>query len=749
MSHQERVERSLEFDKRIIQLLETSLKKNPNISLAEIGLAAVGGYGRGELFPGSDLDILFLVENENIQIQQFINDILYPLWDENIKIDYSVRTKTETVLTAQEDLKVLLGLLDIRYISGNSDLVKYVENFALNWWRKNFKKSAKQLQLMLNEQHKRAGDLAYLLEPDLKESRGGLRDITVLRAFKLSGEFDFPIERVNLAEEILANVRDSLHKVSTRSRDKLLFQEQDKVAVDLGYNDADSLMSKVSESARTVDYILSHVFNRLDHLKSRRLRTLFSRNQDSKIAKGIIVSQGEVALENGFDLVEDPVLPLRLAATASQLGLPISLTSAMEISRELNLGRGVLSDPWPREAREQLIALIGAGQSMAQVFETLEQEGILYHYLPEWSLVRSLPQRNALHRHTVDRHMLETAICAASYSRRVKRPDLLLVAALFHDIGKGSSEDHSERGSVLIETIAKRIGFNPRDVQVLTMLVREHLLLSATATRRDLDDPATITMVANRISDNLELLHYLSFADGEATGKAAWSDWKAKLVTTLVEKVQRVKAGDSVEVEPIIDQQFPVSDLMVQVEYRRDDMVITVGSIDRTGLLSIVAGVLSFFRLDVRSARTKTINGIAYMRWIVIPDPNAQMPTGDEIKNLIKQALAKKFDLMKKIEDRKRAYRALPTIPVPPATVEIIENLATDASIIEIRSHDRPALLFTIGEAVSQCKVDIRSAIVTTLGAEAIDTLYVTEIYGGALSTSRAEEVRKRIAELL
>ena len=747
MATRERRSRSDFFDRRLQELLAQALINNPEISSEEVAIAAVGGYGRGELFPGSDLDILIVVGSHTSHIEPLVNSILYPLWDEKIKIDHSVRTPKETLQTAEEDLKVLLGLLDIRFVAGAATLIKSVSDGALKLWRKDARKKVAILKKLLTQQHQRAGDLAYLLEPDLKEARGGLRDVVAVRALAVSALVEIPMERISVSASVLENVRESLHKVS--GRDKLLFQEQDKVAVDLGYPDADALMSDVAQSARTIDYCLSRALQEIDSQEPQGLGRFFTRKNREEISRGVFVMGREVWAAPDFDLDEDPVLPLRLAAAAAQRGLVIARESATAIAEQLSQEKGALTNPWPREAREQLISLIGAGSAMVAVFETLEQEEILFHYLPEWRMVRSLPQRNALHRHTVDRHMLETAVCAAAYARKVKRPDLLFVAALLHDIGKGTQEDHSERGALMITSIAERIGFNTSDIQTLQMLVRHHLLLPATATRRDLDDPATIAAVAEQVPDNLELLHYLSFADGEATGKAAWSEWKARLVEDLVYRVKLLRSGRLVDSEPILEHYEAVEKLHVEVEDRTDDLAITIASPDRTGLLSIISGVLSNLRLDVRSARTKTVGNVAYMRWIVIADPHIDPPKAIDIENLINKSLDGTFDVAQKIEERKRAYALAPSIPVPPPVVSILQDAATDASIIEVRSHDRPALLFTIGGAITSCQVDIRSAIVTTLGSEAIDTLYVTEINGGALSQERAEEVRRRIEALL
>jgi [protein-PII] uridylyltransferase len=722
----------------------------------EISLAAVGGYGRGELSPGSDLDIVFLhsgkVSPENLKA--FVNEVLYPLWDTK-SVDHSVRTRSETREAASADLRVATGLLDIRYIAGNPDLVSAVQADALDLWRKNAKENLSNLHKSLEQRHSRAGELAYLLEPDLKEARGGLRDIQALRAISLSGAVQVPLEKISWAEGTLNNVRESLHIASGRGKDRLLFQEQDKVAELLNYPNADAMMSDVARAARSVDYLLNYTWHSLEHKSRDGFGRLSKKARTTSVAKNVSASNREILIDPLVSLDEDPVVGLRAAATAAQLGLPLSLDSFTSLAEKLKKGEGVFTNPWPREARELLIALIGAGESMVDIFETLDQEEIIFHWIPEWMSVRSLPQRNALHRHTVDRHMVETAVHAAKLTRKVQRPDLLLFAALFHDIGKGAQEDHSERGVRLIEPIAQRIGFDSKEIEIVKNLILHHLLLSSTATRRDLDDPATIQSVLTAIPDvnTLELLHALSIADGEATGSAGWSDWKATLVNDLVHRVKRAMAGAEVAPQPeVSDEQSALAQmgqLRVSVQEHSSGLAVEVISPDKPGLLSIVAGVLNISRLDVKSARTKTLGSSAVMTWIVTPEPHAPEINETKLHDLIASALVDSTEVEEKLFARAAAYASIPTIPVPDPEVEIFTDAATDATVIEVRSHDRPGLLFRIGAAITQSKVDIRSAIVTTLGAEAIDTLYVTELTGGALSDERANELASHLKQAL
>lgn len=756
MSTRERRERSNESDRFLHSLFNDALGKTGK-SAKGLAIAAVGGYGRGELSPGSDLDIVILHQGQFSQsaLSDFVNELLYPLWD-NKSVDHSVRTRTETRDAAESDLKVALGLLDIRPVAGDADLVASVQSESLDSWRKQARSRLPELKKSLEQRHERAGELAYLLEPDVKEARGGLRDINALRAISLSGATNVPLERISWAESKLNDVRETLHQTSGRNKDRLLFQEQDAVARELGYIDADALMSDVARAARSVDYLLEFTWHQLEQRAKDGFGRFLRKPRTDVVAKNLNVSQKEVVINPLTDLHSDPTLGLRAAATAAQLGLPISLESYSLLSTALNEGKGLLPNPWPREAREHLISLIGAGESMVPIFEALDQEEIIFHWIPEWRALRSLPQRNALHRHTVDRHMVETAVHAASLTRKVHRPDLLLFAALFHDIGKGETEDHSIRGERLIGPLAKRIGFPEEDIEVIKILVKHHLLLSATATRRDLDDPATIQSILAVIPDltTLELLHALSIADGEATGSAGWSDWKATLVSDLVKRVKKAMSGSStIAAQPeITPEQLKVAEsgvLQVNLEQRENGYSIEIISPDKPGLLSLVAGVINTSRLDVRSARTKSHGSSAVMKWIVTPEPHAPVVTAQNLRIEIEKAFNDASHIQDRLIARAQAYASIPSIPVPDPVVEFYNDGATEATIIEVRSHDRPGLLFRIGAGITQSKVDIRSAIVTTLGAEAIDTLYVTELTGGPLSDERANEVASRLLQLL
>ena len=752
MGTRERRERSNSADCDLSGIF-SSAQTEHGIDAKSVALAAVGGYGRGELSPGSDLDLLILHDGSASaeRLTDFVNAVLYPLWNANRAVDHSVRTRAETRSAALEDIRVAQGLLDIRCIAGNPELVTAVGEDAVHDWQKNFNHNKSGLRRSILERAERSGELAFLLEPDLKESRGGLRDVNALRAIARTDNVPVSMDRLAAAEALLLSVRDALHTVTNRSRDQLLLTEQDKVAEYLHFADADVLMYEVAKAARAVDYVMELTWHRLDHSPKK---SFFRKSSSQSIGLGISVTADEVTVDDGAEL-SDSTLGLRAAALAAQRGLPLSVESCMLLAKNFQ----PLPTPWPRSTREDLVALIGAGLAMVRVFEALDQEEMIHRWIPEWEHVRFLPQRNVLHRHTVDRHMLETAVRAAELTRTVRRPDLLLVAALLHDIGKGyDGLDHSEYGETLIRPVALRMGFSSADADILCNLVKHHLLLSATATRRDLDDPQTIEFVAQAVKDpiTLELLHALSISDGEATGRTAWSEWKATLVADLARRVNDHLVGNNSErpaeqLQLTADQlsKLEKGELTVSITPRDEVLEINIIAPDQTGLLSNIAGVLTISRMDVRSARTRSHGAGAAMRWLVALDANAEIPSDEQLHTQIARALAGELELSKKIDERIRSHRQFPGIKVPPPVVRAMNDIATNATVIEVRMHDRPGVLFAVAKAISRFGVDIRAAIVATLGAEAFDTLYVTDINGGALSEERAALLANQLENLL
>jgi [protein-PII] uridylyltransferase len=510
-----------------------------SLDLPSVGaaLVAVGGYGRSELSPASDLDVVLLCDDayDDRQVAQLAEHIWYPLWDANIAIDHAVRTVSELRLAATDDLRVALGTLDIRHVAGDPTLTVATRAMVLADWRRSAKRRLPELAEASRERWQRVGSLAHATTPDLKESHGGLRDVTMLRALLASWLVDVPATELDrLASELLL-VRDGLHEVSGRRSDRLVPDYAADVAVWVGVPGADALRSQLVSTSRAVGHLAAVAVRNVDWLLTPRPRTEPRRPRLETVAPGVAAHRGEVVLTGRVDPAEDPLLALRAAEAATSNGLVLTDVAAARLGRDL----APMPVPWPAEARSMLTRVLGSGESLVEVWESLDQYGVVDLWLPEWKRVRHLSPQSALHRFTVDRHLVQTCVEAGPLVDRVDRPDLLLVAALLHDIGKGDDVDHSEVGEVIAWDIAGRLGFGPEDVAVVARLVRQHLLLADVATHRDLEDPVTLDEVAVAVGDpsTLELLAVLTEADARATGAQAWSTWRAQLVQTLVERV--------------------------------------------------------------------------------------------------------------------------------------------------------------------------------------------------------------------
>ncbi|MFE5368355.1 [protein-PII] uridylyltransferase [Streptomyces mirabilis] len=756
--------------------------------LRGVSLVAVGGYGRGELSPRSDLDLLLLHDGaDSGTVAALADRIWYPIWDLGLALDHSVRTPGEARKTAGGDLKVQLGLLDARHIAGDLGLTAGLRTAILADWRNQAPKRLPELQELCAERAERQGELQYLLEPDLKEARGGLRDATALRAVAASWLADAPREGLADARRRLLDVRDALHLTTGRATDRLALQEQDQVAAELGLLDADTLLRQVYEAARVVSYASDVTWREVGRvLKSRavrpRLRAMLGGGakpavERSPLAEGVVEMDGEVVLARAARPERDPVLSLRAAAAAAQAGLPLSLHAV----RRMAAVARPLPTPWPAEAREQLVTLLGSGRPTIEVWEALEAEGLITRLLPDWERVRCRPQRNAVHIWTVDRHLIETAVRASELARRVGRPDLLLVSALLHDIGKGWPGDHSVAGEIIARDVAARIGFDRADVAVLATLVRHHLLLIDTATRRDLEDPATVRSVAEAVGSQstLELLHALTEADALATGPAAWSSWRGSLVADLVKRVAAVLAGGAPEepeaAAPTAEQERlaieafrtggPVLALRAQTEPPTEEeptgdpeplgVELLIAVPDQPGVLPAVAGVLAMHRLTVRTAELRALDlpdgvegSVLLLNWRVAAEYGS-LPQAARLRADLVRSLDGSLDIAARLAERDAAYPRRRGTIAPPPRVTVASAASRHATVIEVRAHDAPGLLHRIGRALEDASVWVRSMHVSTLGANAVDAFYVTGPKGAPLPAEEAVSVARGLEEVL
>ena len=728
-----------------------------------LALIAVGGYGRGSLCPYSDLDVV-LVHNGHRDIAKVADAIWYPVWDQGVHLDHSVRRPSEVLSAAAEDVRVALGLLDGRLVWGEAKVAEPLLENARTAWRDRL--GARYLPLLekqMAERRATAGDVAFLLEPDLKESHGGLRDVSVLRAISAYAPLltDYAdLDSLNDATALLTDIRVELHRMAQREHDKLLLQDQDQVAAALGFVDADALMLAVSTAGRQIAWVSDDVWRR------RRLwdptpppKRRFRRNAADDatlpapvdLGPDMVEVDGEIALTSVAAVSDDPSLSLRLAATAAELDRPIAKGSLHRLADRMPPP----GDPWTDETRAALISLLALGRPAVDKIESLDQHGLLVRLIPEWAAVRNKPQRNAYHTYTVDRHLLEAAALAADLAHSVERPDLLLVGTLLHDIGKGFPGDHTTVGIEVVDRITTRMGFAPADVAVLVDLVRQHLLLPDTATRRDLDDPTTIARVARAVGNRLtlHLLAALTEADSRATGPSAWGAWKAGLVADLVERTDRVLQG---ETEPALPDRIVTSNKDLIAEVRTTGLPsvslqppnVIVAARDRPGLFSSVAGALALNGMDVRAANVAGEDGVA-VEVFTVEVARGTWPDTAKLREDLAAVLSDRLAIAERLSERERIYplRRRSAAHLPGSDVAIDNEASETATVIEVRALDEIGMLHRITRTLFDAGLDVVSARVSTLGEMVVDAFYVRESGGSKVTDdSRLSEITQRIA---
>jgi [protein-PII] uridylyltransferase len=718
------------IDAWLTQLLADAEAASPGGGVA---LVAVGGYGRAELSLQSDIDVVLLHDGRS-DIGELADRVWYPIWDEGLKLGHAVRTTREALALAADDLDTATSLLQIRHLAGAAALTADLADRAHQQWQKRSKRWLEELLRRVRDRHERAGEVAFLLEPDLKEGRGGLRDVHALRWAEAARSLLWAGDDPALASayETLLSARVELHRRTGRPGDRLLLEEQDAVAAALGEESADSLMHGVAAAARTIAWRSDDAWLRIEASLGGPLG--WRSRRDKPISDGLVLRDGEIHLTVDAAPATDPSLVLRAAAAAAAGGTRIHRASL----DRLVAGSAPLPEPWPEPVRTAFVDLLLAGHRAIPVVEALDQLGLWVHVLPEWEAVRSKPQRNAYHRFTVDRHLMETAANAARLVGRTDRPDLLVVGALLHDIGKGYPGDHTDVGVDLIAGIGARIGFETSDLAVLQAMVRHHLLLPDAATRRDLDDPGTIEQVAAAVTNplTLSLLAALTEADSLATGPAAWGSWKAELVRDLVSRVGHVLGGGAAEE---VSEDFPNAEHLAllragqQVLHGVGD-TLTVVAPDRPGLFSRVTGVLALHGLGVLDATVTTLDGVA-LEVLRVESSLGPTISWDKVVDDLEKVLEGRLALQARLAERARVYggRARKG-PVDGSPRVVIDNTVSRvATVVEVHAPDSIGVLYRITRALAELELDIVSAKVQTLGERVVDAFYVRGAGGGKL----------------
>ncbi|MEO6144061.1 MAG: [protein-PII] uridylyltransferase [Dermatophilaceae bacterium] len=722
--------------------------------MAGVALASVGSLSRGDAGPLSDFDLVLLHDGRSLSgkdVLSLADRIWYPIWDGGARLDHSVRTVAQCRSVAAGDFSAAVGLLDLELVAGDEQVVAAARSTVGHDWRGNARRRLPQLVESLEARHHRHGDLAQTIEPELKEARGGLRDMTVLRALTAAWLADRPHGQVDAAYATLLDTRDALHVVSGRGRDRLGLEDQDAVAALMGHPDADSMLAVVGTAARTLSYAMDGTVRRA--AQSQRARTLRvgpRRPTLKPLGYGLFEHDGEVVLGAHLDPSKDPLLVLRAAVAAARRGLPLAPTTLANLAAH----SPAIAEPWSPVARSLFVDLLAAGPGLIPVWEGLDLAGLVDAWLPEWAAVRSRPQRNAVHRHTVDRHLIETVVHATGMMRDVERPDLLLLAALLHDIGKvAGAHDHSTAGAPLAARVARRLGLDETAVEVIELLTREHLTLIDLATRRDPADRQTISAVADAVGgrrDVLELLRALTEADAGAVGAAAWTDWRAQLLAQLVGGA-RAALGDAdgppLPVEE--DHDLLPPDIVAEVAMGEPHVVvhpiggayrIDVFDRDRLGLFGDTAGLLAAFGLIVRTARVRTQDGIAANQWQV-DSPSGDPPDPSGLVRGLSRLDSGDREPLRALERRRPELTDhVEAGPRPVTRAMVVPHASQDSTVIEIRAKDRPGLLHEIGMAFARAGLTVHSAHIATYAGQTLDTFYVSEFGGRILAPARVAQ---------
>ncbi len=709
-----------------------------------VALVAVGGYGRGELAPYSDLDLVLVSDSDRPEATERLGELAeqvwYPLWDAGANVDHSVRSLPEMVSAADADLRVALGLLDLRHVAGDPNLTLRLRTTMLTHWRRHARDRLPALRALVRQRHDLLGELAHESVPDLKEAEGGLRDATVLKALVATWLVDVPHADLERSRITLLDVRDLVHDIAGRATDRVAPEMWSDLAPRLGVTDARAAQVHVRELGRRITHLSRLTWRRVDDVLARPAHVGVRRPALTPLAEGVALAANEVVLDRRARPAEDPALLLRAAVEAAERDVVLAPPTAARLAGEC----APLPEPWPAEARRLLVRLLASGRGLLGTWETLEETGALGAILPEWERIRLLPHASAIHRFTVDRHVVEACIEASALIRQVARPDVLMVAALLHDIGKGSLTEHSVAGEPIARAIATRIGFDASAVDLVALLVRWHLLLSETATTRDPDDPATVELVASRLgsAEALELLTVLTEADARAVSPKAWSSWRSRLVLDLSRRTMAALTGEPAPLlvsdeEVDVPREVRRGGISIAVEPTADGSRVIAIAPDRVGLLADFAAMFALQRIGVRAARAWSQDQYGVSVWEV----------ADE--HVDASVLRQRYDAI--LEGRiDPAPRLAPPASQALAPTVVVRPEASDqATVLEVRASDRPGVVYLVCAALARLDVAVRSAHVDTLGPQAVDVFYLQEAAAGALSDLRAAEAAHAVREAL
>ena len=811
------------------------IEKNP------YAIIALGGYGRREQFIHSDVDLLFLFEKYvPDKAEHLIQEIVYPLWDIGFEVGHATRSLKECVKLAVDDIEVLTSLLDARFICGMSPLYSsLMEHLRKRFKKRNSTKVIKKLVDISQSRHECFGDSSYLLEPNLKEGQGGLRDYhTILWIARLQSNlkqfrdleyYGFlshdEFQAMRQALEFIGNVRNYLHHLSGRKCDQLYFEYQIKMA--------DALKFGKKNGQQPVERFLGKLHSQMEFLKQQHLMFLyelglFKNIKRSKRALKHTLTKGLEITENGMinfvsseDILRDPSLLIKIFEESATLKIPLN-AEAKRLIKEFSflVDKKFSSSVLNLESFERILA---QPSSTFNVLNEMLNTTFLIRFIPEFKEISDRIQYDEYHLYPVDRHLLRTVqnikrfgtsegiskypLCSDLY-KRLKKRHLLLWAALLHDIGKGETGvSHSISGAKIAESILLKKGYPAEDIETVSFLIKEHLLLIKTATRRDLNDEETAISCARNIKDidRLKMLYLLTVADSMSTGPKAWGDWTATLLRDLFFKVSNVlekgelatrEAVEAVEkkkaevlgsvikryaeddmetllnfMSPRYFLYMPSDSIMEHIELYKNmgtvDFVwkvtktpdsntrtVTICAKDRPGLFSKIAGTFTLNGLDILDAQIFTWrNNIALDIFEVNPplDQIFEKQRWQQAEAHLRSSLSGNLDLSAALEEKIMVYQ--PTkryVKNRPHQINVDNDSSSFFTIIEVFTYDFPGLLYTITDALFRCSLDIWVAKIATKVDQVVDVFYVRDFDGQKVDLpDQVEKIKTTIKEVL
>ncbi|MBN1142418.1 MAG: [protein-PII] uridylyltransferase [Deltaproteobacteria bacterium] len=807
-----------------------------------ISLIALGGYGRGELNPRSDIDLMFCHDRRRrTASEEIAQRILYLLWDLGFDVGSSVRTCEDCLEMSRQDLTIRTSLLDSRFLAGDPGFFKEYERIVLVQVGSIDSRQFVRDKLAESETRQRKfGSSVYLLEPNIKEGKGGLRELhTAFWVAKVHYKVRSPHElihkgvlserglmEIEAAFDYLWRIRNELHYLRQRKCDQLQFPDQERISKFLGYQDRKNALA-VEQFMRDYYTHAAHVIELAAALTAsaadlpQGLKFRFGFRTPRPLDEYFFVQQGELRAFRGEVFSENPVLLLQAFRHSQHQGVKLSFQLEKIVRDQVDR----ITDRWrrSREMGRLFLEILRAPKGVSETLREMHRLHFLHHFIPEMANIFCMVQHDAYHIYTVDIHSLfaveELArLWRGDYagvypfltevSKGVEKRELLLLAALLHDVGKGEGSNHAEKGARMIPTIARRLGLGKEDGRRLEFLVRHHLLMAHIAQRRDLNDGKMIQDFARLMgmSENLKMLFLLTFADLKAVGPEVWTPWKSYLLAELYEKAFNIlEKGDFFQeknsekvllrkrrVLEILAEEFgerAVKEALKYLETRyflghgtteitahlrvllsrgektlamkaepvpgTEQTRLILSTLDLPGLFSMIAGVLAAVRINILGAHIYTLgNGVALD--ILQVDGGGRAIEDPRKLERVQANLTAALEGRVRVEDLVAKSRTghgsfQPAVPQRfPDRIEIDNDVSTHYTVVDIYAHDRVGLLYDITRTLAAMNLSIGVSRISTKVDQAADTFYVKDIFGHKITLpEKLAELKEKLLTVL